>query len=94
MDSAQTIRLSSLEVTCGPADDDVDMCGTLSAFLRALQGLRDLFIALLGPAPTLDLWRTIARHKSTLTRFVCHQRTVNLNENSPHFEEVECFLPT
>ncbi len=29
----------------------------------------------------------MAHHKSTLTRFVCHQRTVNLNENSPYFKE-------
>jgi hypothetical protein len=30
---------------------------------------------------------TIGHHQSTLTRFVCHQRTVNVDENSPHFEE-------
>ena len=29
----------------------------------------------------------MAHHKSTLTRFVCRQRTVNLDENSPYFEE-------
>ena len=63
------------------------MCGTLSMFLKAFQGLKDLFVTLPGPVQTLDFWRTIAYHKLTLTRFVCHQRTVNLNENSPHFEE-------
>ncbi|KAH6667672.1 hypothetical protein B0J14DRAFT_169359 [Halenospora varia] len=63
------------------------MCGTLSVFLGAFQGLKDLFVSLPGPVETLEFWRTIAHHKSTLTRFVCHQRTVNLNENSSHFEE-------
>jgi hypothetical protein len=33
IDSRQTIRLSSLEVACG-LSDDVDMCGTLSTFLK------------------------------------------------------------
>jgi len=87
IDSGQTIRLSLLEVACGPSDNDVNMCGTLSTFLKAFQGLRDLFITLPRPVPTLDLWRTMAHHKSTLTRFICHQRTVDLNENSPYFEE-------
>jgi hypothetical protein len=87
IDSSQTIRLSSLEVVCGPSDHDIDMCGTLSMFLGASQGLKDLFVSLPGPVETLEFWRTIAHHKSTLTRFVCHQRTVNLDDNSPHFEE-------
>jgi hypothetical protein len=86
IDSGRTIRLSSLEVACG-LSDDVDMCGTLSTFLKTCQGLRDLFTTLPGLVPTLDLWRTIGHHQSTLTRSVCHQRAVNLHENSPHFEE-------
>ena len=35
IDLGQTIRLSLLEVACGPSDNDVDMCGTLSTFLKA-----------------------------------------------------------
>ena len=30
---------------------------------------------------------TMAHHKLTLTRFVCRQRAVDLDENSPYFEE-------
>jgi hypothetical protein len=71
IDLGQTIRLSLLKVACGLSGNDFDMCGTLSTFLKAFQGLRDLFITLPKPVPTLDLWRTIAYHKLTLTRFVC-----------------------
>jgi len=85
--SGQTIRLSSLEVVWGPSDHDIDMCATLSSFLGAFQGLKDLFVSLPGPVDTLELWRSIIHHKSTLTRFVCHQRSVDLHDNSPHFEE-------
>jgi hypothetical protein len=63
------------------------MCDTLSAILEAFQGLRDLFIALPGPGSDLRPVAHYAHHKLTLTRFVCHQRTVNLNEYSPHLEE-------
>ena len=35
IDSGQTIQLSLLEVACDPSDNDVDMCGTLSTFLKA-----------------------------------------------------------
>ncbi|KAH9204561.1 hypothetical protein DL95DRAFT_529207 [Leptodontidium sp. 2 PMI_412] len=85
--SGQTIRLSSLEVVWGPSDHDIDMCATLSSFLGAFQGLKDLFVSLPGPVDTLELWRSIIHHKSTLTRFVCHQRSVDLHDDSPHFEE-------
>jgi len=63
------------------------MCATLQSFLGAFQGLKDLFVSLPGPVETLELWRSIIHHESTLTRFVCHRRTVNLDDNSPHFEE-------
>ncbi|KAH6667391.1 hypothetical protein B0J14DRAFT_602141 [Halenospora varia] len=92
IDSGQTIRLSSLEVVCSPSDIDIDMCGTLSMFLGAFQGLKNLFVSLPRPVETLDFWRTITQHKSTLTRFVCHQRTVNLDDNSSRFEEEEDLL--
>jgi hypothetical protein len=61
--SGQTIRLSSLEVVWGPSDNDIDMCGTLSSFLGAFQGLEDLFASLPGPVETLELWRSIIHHK-------------------------------
>ena len=85
--SGQTIKLSSLEVVWGPSDHDLEMCATLQSFLGAFQGLKDLFVSLPGPVETLELWRSMIHHESTLTRFVCHQRTVNLDDNSPHFEE-------
>jgi hypothetical protein len=77
IDSSQTIRLSSLEVVLGPSDHDIDMCGTL---LR-------IYLSVSRPVETLEFWRNITHHKSTLARFVCHQRIVSLDDDSPHFEE-------
>lgn len=74
IDSGQTIRLSSLEVTCGLDDNDVALCGALLALLKSFQGLKDLFITLPAPVPTLDVRRSMTHHKSTLTRFVCRER--------------------
>ncbi|KAH8679710.1 hypothetical protein BGZ60DRAFT_235687 [Tricladium varicosporioides] len=87
IDSGQTIRLSSLEVACGPYDNEVAICGALSTLLKSFQGLRDLFITHPAPVPALGLRRAMAHHKSTLTRFVCRERIVDLDEHSLYFEE-------
>lgn len=82
IDSGQAIRLSSREVACGPYDNDVGLYGAILMFLKAFQGLKDLFITFPGPVPTLGLCHTMAHHKS-LIRFVCRKRTVNPYENIP-----------
>ncbi|KAH8650229.1 hypothetical protein BGZ60DRAFT_569554 [Tricladium varicosporioides] len=87
IDSGQTIQLSSLEVACGLYDDDVALCAALSTLIKSFQGLRDLFITLPAPVPTLGLRRSMAHHKSTLARFVCRERTIDHDENSLFFEE-------
>ena len=39
----------------------------------------------------MPFWRSMLHHKSTLARFAYHQRVINLDEDSSHYEE-ECDL--
>lgn len=59
----------------------------LSDFLDAFEGLEELFISHSGPAGSLELWNHVVRHHATLRRLVHHQRTVNIDYESPYFEE-------
>ena len=52
-----------------------------------LNGLGDLFVALPGPDAALELWHAIAKAQPQLSRLVYHQRSMNIKEDSPHFEE-------
>lgn len=82
-----SIKLSILEiqetddVTHGEADH------TLAQFLSAFEGLQELFISHQGPSHTLALWELFRGRHSTLRRFVYHQRTIDMEEDSPYFEE-------
>jgi hypothetical protein len=85
--AGQIIGLSSLEIVYGPSDDEYAMLQILSKSLEGLRGLRDLFISLPGPDATLNFWHAVAENLPQLTRFVHHQRVVNVDEDSPLFEE-------
>lgn len=85
--AGQSIGLSSLEIVYGPSDDEYDMLHILFQSLKNLKGIRDLFISLPGPDATLDFWHAVAENLPRLTRFVYHQRGVNVDEDSPLFEE-------
>ncbi|KAM5357024.1 hypothetical protein ACJZ2D_016690 [Fusarium nematophilum] len=61
-------------------------------FLDAFEGLEELFVSQAGPASALELWDHVARRHPTLKRFVGHQRTINTDEDSPHFEK-PCDVP-
>ncbi|KAK2855751.1 hypothetical protein FQN49_004880 [Arthroderma sp. PD_2] len=49
----------------------------LLAFIRAFDGLEELFISTGTPSNTLDIWKAALSHKSTLKRLVHHQREFN-----------------
>jgi len=74
----QAIRLISLEVQAG---FDFDMLDALSTFLGAFGGLENLYVAHGAPTDTIAFWRSILNHKSTLTRFAYHQRTIDSDDD-------------
>lgn len=61
-------------------------------FLNAFEGLEELFVSEAGPTSALELWEHAARRHPTLKKFVGHQRMINTNEDSPHFER-PCDVP-
>lgn len=84
------LRLTTLELQ--ETDSVSDEFGEFIAkdFISGFEGLEELFLSQNG-IETLRLWNTIARCHPSLRRFVYHPGTVNLNEESPYFEE-ECDL--
>jgi hypothetical protein len=82
----QAVRLISLEVQAD-IDDGFDIPDAISTFLGAFEGLENLYVAHDAPTDTIAFWRSILNHKSTLTRFVYHQRALEIDEDSPHFQE-------
>lgn len=81
------INLKTLEiqesssVSCSWTED------ILADFLNAFEGLEELYISHVGPVPALDFWNRIIHRHTTLKRFVHHQRTIDIDDESPHFEE-------
>jgi hypothetical protein len=89
--SSQPIRLKFLEIQSSIGDED--MVGTaIQPFLESFKGLEALFLSTSARSETLEIWRSASHHRATLTRFVHHQRTIDLDEESPLFE-LECDLP-
>jgi hypothetical protein len=82
----EAIRLISLEVQAN-INHDFDIPGAISTFLRAFEGLENLYIAYTGPTDTIALWRSMLKHKSTLARFAYHQRVIDIDMDSPHYAE-------
>jgi hypothetical protein len=88
IDSGQTVRLTSLEFQADIEEEHRDISDTVSTFLEAFEGLEEFFFSDPGPSWTMALWRSMLHHKGTLTRFVHHQRVVNLDEDDSDFEEL------
>jgi hypothetical protein len=86
----EAIRLVSLEVQAG-INHDFDIAGAISTLLGAFEGLENLYVAHTGPTDTIAFWHSMLKHKSTLTRFTFHQRVIDTDVDSPHYEE-ECDL--
>ena len=59
----------------------------LGDFLGIFEGLEELFINQQGLQDTTDSWKGIARRHGRLERFEHHQRAVEVDEDSPYYEE-------
>ncbi|PVH91917.1 hypothetical protein DM02DRAFT_635787 [Periconia macrospinosa] len=84
-------RLKCLEIQSAISYEE-SVEESVSEFLRSFHGLEQLAISTGSPAWALDIWRAALHHKSTLKAFAHHQRNINLDEDSPYFEE-ECDNP-
>ncbi|KAG8405735.1 hypothetical protein J3458_021673 [Metarhizium acridum] len=71
----------SSSVSCSWTED------ILADFLNAFEGLEELYISHVRPVPGLGFWNRIIHRHTTLKRFVHHQRTIDIDDESPHFEE-------
>jgi hypothetical protein len=84
----QPIFLQTLDIQSNVEYDNADnAASTISAFLEAIEGLQHLFISTSSPSETLPIWRSMLRHRSTLRRFVHHQRSIDFRNEEP------CDLP-
>lgn len=89
-DARQDLELVSLEVACGYQYDDDNATWELEfavpPFLRKLSRLRDLYLCL-----PLVQWDEVAdsvcSHLETLERVAIHARTIDMDDESPYFEE-------
>ncbi|KAF5688000.1 f-box-like domain-containing protein [Fusarium denticulatum] len=85
------IKLKKLEMQESDASHEWSETFLLD-FLNAFEGLEELFISESGPNSALELWGHVAHRHPTLKRLVSHQRRINTNEDSPHFEK-PCDMP-
>ncbi|PNP60807.1 hypothetical protein FNYG_14427 [Fusarium nygamai] len=85
------IKLKKLEIQEPDASHEWDETLILD-FLNALEGLEELFVSQSGPESALELWGHVAHRHPSLKRFVDHQRMINTDEDSPHFEK-PCDVP-
>ncbi|KAI7975372.1 hypothetical protein EIK77_000129 [Talaromyces pinophilus] len=91
--SQQQLRLESLEIQSNDEyDDSWNETRTISNFVGAFDGLKELFIAISGPTASQEILQSILQHKATLRNFVYHQRSVYMDEDSRNFER-PCDIP-
>lgn len=88
VDSNQTIRLTFLElVVRNLYPEHSTSTPAVCRFLQTFHGLKDLFMLFDVPeSVTETYWDAVLHHKSTLRRIVYHERSVDLNNESPNFE--------
>ena len=82
------IRLTSFELVDDADANFHDIDLYLVDFLTSLVGLKDLYLLVPGPAEWHSIGLGITSHESSLTRLVIHDRTIDIAEPSPRFEEV------
>lgn len=84
----QPIRLRDLEIQVSDKGEQWgDTHTVICTFLRRFQGLERLFVYTTDFENTIELWQALTHHRTTLIRFVQHQRSMNLNEESDGFED-------
>ncbi|KAI2625098.1 hypothetical protein GGR54DRAFT_551175 [Hypoxylon sp. NC1633] len=54
----------------------------LCPFLRSFQGLEEVFLLMPPQVPTLEIWRGLSNHQTTLRRFAFHQEALGLPEHA------------
>lgn len=81
------VRLRTLEILEGSGMDSFDSLYTISRFLDTFDGLEELYVSVAGPEDVADLWDGVIAHRATLKRFVHHQRIIETDFDSEHFEK-------
>jgi hypothetical protein len=61
---------------------------TLSSFIGSFEGLEELFLFTDTPSDNIRMWSSVLRHKSTLQRFVHHQRSDTAHRREQHRREL------
>lgn len=82
----EPLKLRSLELQWACNDNQVDTQEVLVTFLRKVQGLEELFLSTAKSEDTLEIWQAVLHHRTSLRRFVHHQGTIELNDESGNFE--------
>lgn len=83
--SPHLIRLQSLEIQ-STIRDVSGLDNALPEFLEAFAGLETLILSTHQTSNALNIWRSARRHRGTLRRFVYHERRINVDPDSAHFE--------
>ncbi|KAI1259879.1 hypothetical protein F5Y18DRAFT_408045 [Xylariaceae sp. FL1019] len=81
-----SIKLKTLEIRYDFAIGILDY--VMRDFLDAFEGLEELFVCELGSVDTIDFWNHVAHHGATLRNMVHHQRTSDLDDESPYAGEM------
>jgi hypothetical protein len=75
--TGRKIQLQSLELQSHPLHDEEDNAPAICAFLEAFNGLEELYIATGGKSDSAKILTSVLHHRSTLRRYVHHQREIN-----------------
>jgi hypothetical protein len=62
---------------------------TIAAFLESFQGLEQFFISEYHHSDIMVIWNALKHHKTTLRRFVHHQRGPPEDEDTADFEQFD-----
>ena len=86
LEHTDQLHVQSLEIQNSSLDDDHYYDYSIQTILESLVGVEDLYLSLWCPVSSRMLWETLQRQKETLKRFIFQSRSINLDEESEHFE--------
>lgn len=84
--SAVPLKLRYLEIQWSFYHAPTKPYESISAFLEKVQGLEELFLYTTAAEDSPGPWQALLRHRTSLRRFVYHQRTLDLNGETDIFE--------